>query len=323
MKAAARTRKPRRAALPANSAVRALAVLGDRWTLLILRDAFLGVRRFGDFEARLGITPTVLTRRLAQLVAAGLLRRAQATPARVDYHLTAKGLDVYPVALMLLRWETRWFPARAAIVLRHAVCGRETTPCLTCGACGTQVYPRDVRYEDGPGAGLDPATARRLRRPSISVDDNRAAHRYLEHAADILGDRWSWEIIGGAFLCRRRFDEIQSQTGMASNILSARLARLTRDGALERRVYQERPPRHEYVLTSKGRDLYAAIVMLMRWGDRWLAGRRGPPLILFHKLCGQPLDPRVTCSACGGVLDPHEVSYELADAPRSAADNLR
>ena len=101
---------------------------------------------------------------------------------------------------------------------------------------------------------------------------------------------------------------------MASNILSARLARLTRDGALERRVYQERPPRHEYVLTSKGRDLYAAIVMLMRWGDRWLAGRRGPPLILFHKLCGQPLDPRVTCSACGGVLDPHEVSYELADA---------
>ena len=91
MKAAARTRKPGRAALPANSAVRALAVLGDRWTLLILRDAFLGVRRFGDFEARLGITPTVLARRLAQLVAAGVLRRAQATPARVDYHLTAKG----------------------------------------------------------------------------------------------------------------------------------------------------------------------------------------------------------------------------------------
>ena len=101
---------------------------------------------------------------------------------------------------------------------------------------------------------------------------------------------------------------------MASNILSARLARLTRDGVLARRVYQERPQRHEYVLTTKGRDLYAAIVMLMRWGDRWLAGRRGPPLVLFHKPCGQPLDPRVICSACGGVLDPHEVSYELADA---------
>jgi DNA-binding HxlR family transcriptional regulator len=321
MKASAGTRKPRRPALPANSAVRALAVLGDRWTLLILRDAFLGVRRFGDFETRLGITPTVLTRRLAQLVAAGMLRRVQGPPGYVDYHLTAKGLDVYPVALMLLRWETRWFPARAAIVLRHDVCGRATTPCLTCGACGSEVQPRDVRYEDGPGAGLDPATARRLRRPSISVADNRATHRYLEHAADILGDRWSWGIIGGAFLRRRRFDEIQSQTGMASNILSDRLSRLTHDGVLERRVYQERPPRHEYVLTSKGRDLYGAIVMLMRWGDRWLAGRRGPPLILLHTPCGRPLDPRVACSACGGVLDPHEVSYELADAAKSAAES--
>ena len=103
MKPAARTRRPGRPALPANSAVRALAILGDRWTLLILRDAFLGVRRFGNFEARLGITPMVLARRLAQLVAAGVLRRAQATPGRDDYHLNSKCIDVYPVALMLLR----------------------------------------------------------------------------------------------------------------------------------------------------------------------------------------------------------------------------
>ena len=68
------------------------------------------------------------------------------------------------------------------------------------------------------------------------------------------------------------------------------------------------------VVAVGGAVAYAAIVMLMRWGDRWLAGRRGPPLVLFHKLCSQPLEPRVTCSACGGVLDPHEVSYELADA---------
>jgi DNA-binding HxlR family transcriptional regulator len=300
-----------KAALPANSAVRALATLGDRWTLLILRDAFFGVRRFGDFESRLGITPAVLTRRLAQLVDAGLLRRVAETASHVDYHLMPKGLDVYPVALMLLRWETRWFPAREAIVLRHTACGQDTTPVLTCGGCGDAVEARDVRYENGPGAGFDPATAQRLRRPSISAADNRATHRYLEHAADLLGDRWSWEIIGGAFLGRRRFDDIQAQSGMATNILSERLARLIADDVLARRAYQEHPLRHDYVLTDKGRDLYGAIVMLMRWGDRWLAGRRGPPLMLFHKRCGLPLDPRVTCSGCGEVLDPRQMSYQL------------
>ena len=302
---------PPRAAVPANSAVRALAILGDRWTLLILRDAFLGIRRFGDFEARLGIAPTVLTRRLGQLVRHGLLRRDRAKPSQIEYHLTRKGLDVYPVALMLLRWETGWFQARAAIVLHHVVCGRRTVPRFTCGGCHHEVGPHEVRYQDGPGAGRDPATARRLRRPSISAADNRASQRHLEHAADLLGDRWSWEIIGGAFLGRRRFDEIQSQTGMASNILSARLVRLIDEGVLARRVYQERPLRYEYVLTAKGRDLYPAIVMLMRWGDRWLAGKRGPPLVLFHETCGRALEPHVTCSECGEMLEAHAVRYEF------------
>jgi DNA-binding HxlR family transcriptional regulator len=311
MQRLAKSVKPRRPAVPANSAVRALAILGDRWALLVLRDAFLGIRRFSDFQGRLGIAPTVLTRRLAQLVRHGLLRRARAGPLQVEYHLTGKGLDVYPVALMLLRWETQWFPARAAIVLHHASCGRRTLPRFTCGGCGEEIDPHQVRYEDGPGAGRDPATARRLRRPSISAADNRANQRHLEHAADLLGDRWSWEIIGGAFLGRRRFDEIQSTTGMASNILSARLARLIDEGVITRRAYQERPPRYEYILTAKGRDLYPAIVMLMRWGDRWLAGKCGPPLMLFHGSCGRALDPQVTCSACGERLDARAVRYEF------------
>src|SRR5262245_11396890 len=311
MKRPAKQGRPPRAAVPANSAVRALAILGDRWTLLILRDALLGIRRFGDFQERLGIAPTVLTRRLAQLVRHGLLRRDHVTPAQVEYHLTGKGLDVYPVALMLLRWETLWFPARAAIVLHHIACGQRTVPRFTCGGCGEEAGPRDVRYEDGPGAGRDPATTRRLRRPSISAADNRANQRHLEHAADLLGDRWSSEIIGGAFLGRRRFDDIQSQTGMASNILSARLARLIDEGVLARRPYQERPLRYEYVLTAKGRDLYPAIVMLMRWGDRWLAGKRGPPLVLFHQTCGRALEPHVTCSECGEMLAAHAVRYDF------------
>jgi DNA-binding HxlR family transcriptional regulator len=118
--------------------------------------------------------------------------------------------------------------------------------------------------------------------------------------------------MGAAFFGRRRFDGIQAEVGIATNVLSDRLQRLVADGLLERRPYQERPLRHEYVLTPKGFDLYPATVMLMRWGDRWLAGDKGPPLILFHRTCGDRFDAQITCSACHAPLDPHEVQFEVA-----------
>ena len=132
----------------------------------------------------------------------------------------------------------------------------------------------------------------------------------------ILGDRWSWEVVGAAFQGRKRFDDIQASTGMATNILADRLRRLSADGIFTRRVYQDNPLRHEYVLTEKGRDFFPATVMLLRWGDRWMAGKRGPPMLLFHKTCGGPLNPQVTCSACGNALDAHEVTYTFADGTR-------
>lgn len=313
---------PQPPVIAANSARRALKTLGDRWTLLILRDAFLGTRQFGVWQARLGVTPTVLTKRLKTLTDNGIFKRARfnEVPPRVEYQLTDKGIDIYPIALMILRWEQAWFPAPGGeIVLRHKRCGQAITPRFTCGHCAAEVTARDVRYRDGPGAGTEPATAARLRRAAITAHDKRGTHGFLEHAVDILGDRWSWEAIGAAFLGRKRFEEFLAQTGMASNILSDRLRRLIEDGILIRRAYQDRPPRHEYLLTEKGRDFYAATVMLVRWGDRWLAGPKGPPVLLTHKTCGSALNPQVTCSGCGEALDPHEVEYEMGDAGAARA----
>src|SRR6185295_4554911 len=112
--------------LPANSARRALAILGNRWTLLILRDALFGVRQFNQWQARLGITPSVLSTRLKQLVDAGLLKRVafRETPPRVEYRLTAKAVDIYGFALMLLRWEQRWYDSKPRIALAHVRCGK-------------------------------------------------------------------------------------------------------------------------------------------------------------------------------------------------------
>ena len=301
----------------ANSARRALTVLGDRWTLLILRDAFLGVHQFGGWQTRLGITPAVLTRRLRQLVKSGILRRRQlrSSPPRIEYHMTEKGMDIYCMALMVLRWEQQWFkaPKGNAIVLRHLRCGHITRPQFTCGSCSAEVNARDVRYEDGPGAGAEDIRQKRIRRGSVTAASSKNPGRFLEHAADILGDRWSWELVGAAFQGRKRFDDIQASTGIATNILSDRLRRLSADGILTRHAYQQNPVRYEYALTAKGRDLFPAIVMLLRWGDRWLAGNAGPPTLLFHKTCGGPLEPRVSCSACGDALDAHDLSYEFSD----------
>jgi DNA-binding HxlR family transcriptional regulator len=301
--------------LPANSARRALAVLGNRWTLLILRDAFFGVRQFNEWQARLGITPSVLSTRLKQLVEAGLLERVtfRETPPRVEYRMTAKALDTYGFALMLARWDQRWYGGKPRLRLTHTTCGKASEPRFTCGACKAEVTAHDVRYEPGPGARRERISAPRLRRATITAADKRATHHFMEHVIDLLGDRWSSEVVAAAFFGQRRFDDIKSFTGMATNILSHRLRLLTGDDILERRVYQERPLRHEYALTDKGLDLYPEIVMLIRWGDRWLAGEHGPPLRLFHKTCGAELDPRVTCSGCGEDLAPKDVKYKLED----------
>lgn len=100
---------------------RALSAVGDRWTLLILRDAFLKVRRFEDFEASLGISRRTLTERLDGLVAAGVLERQpyQARPVRHEYRLTEKGLALYPALLALVHWGDAWYTGDDGPPVRH------------------------------------------------------------------------------------------------------------------------------------------------------------------------------------------------------------
>ncbi|HYC03033.1 MAG TPA: helix-turn-helix domain-containing protein [Azospirillaceae bacterium] len=135
------------------SLARALAVVGDRWTLLILREAFLRVRRFEDFQARLGIARRVLTERLAGLVADGVLRKVayQERPTRYEYRLTDKGLDLYPVVLALVHWGDAHYagPEGPPVLHRHKSCGHDFRSVLSCSACGGAVDPRDVEPHPG------------------------------------------------------------------------------------------------------------------------------------------------------------------------------
>jgi len=287
----------------ANSATRALNILGDRWTLMILYLAFQRVRRFDEFQGRIGIARSLLIDRLRRLHEIGVFKKAryQERPAREEYQLAEMGLDLYSLALTIIRWEKRWFydADNPAHRLKHS-CGREFTPEFRCGHCGELVVPRDVYVVDGPGAEFEPSPPPRAQRRSIvPAESLNQGNPMLDRAFQVLGDRWTSHVIAGAFMGRRRFNDFQNALGVAPNILSDRLGRLVEIGILRRELYQSRPDRWEYRLTDEGRDLYPLIAELNRWGDRWLATAKGPPLITYHRPCGHVLEPKVTCNQCG------------------------
>lgn len=131
----------------------------------------------------------------------------------------------------------------------------------------------------------------------------------VERALAQVGDAWTFLILREAFFGARRFDAIQKQLGAAPTVVTDRLKKLVAHGILERRQYATRPPRYEYRLTEKGLDLYPAIVLIMRWGDRWLDGGEGAPLELIHKLCGTHTRPKLVCDGCGVEIAVHDMDW--------------
>ena len=135
-----------------------LEVVGEKWTLLVLREAFYGVRRFEDFQRAVGCARNVLSARLTTLVEHGLLRReAYREPgrrARAEYRLTEKGRELLPAVIALMQWGDRWTagPAGPAVVVTHRGCGAEVRAELTCAAGHRDLTARETLPVPGPGA---------------------------------------------------------------------------------------------------------------------------------------------------------------------------
>lgn len=307
-----------------SSVTRAIRVLGDRWSILIIRDAFQGVRRFQDFLARTGTSRATLTNRLRSLVANGILKRVPYSdaPPRDEYRLTDKGRDLFGLSLIAWRWERRWAPRDAGIPTKliHRTCGHVTRPVLACGHCGIELTIRDTCYRAGPGANARAPVAGRFRRlSSLTSASHRGTETGLTHIADIVGDPWTPMVLATAFFGLRRFDEMQKELGIATNVLADRLELLVREKIFRRRLYQRRPPRHEYRLTDKGRSIFGYALLLNAWGDRWLATSAGPPYFIVHRACEQQVQPVVRCSHCHDELKPGSVAGREAGGPRATA----
>ena len=131
-----------------------LEVIGERWTMHVLRESFLGVRRFEDYRRNIGVARNILSDRLNTLVTEGILRRelySERQP-RYEYRLTRKGIDLHEILIALMKWGNRWTPNEdgPAVVLRHRECGGTVEPVLSCPDCGEPVHAWDLEALPGP-----------------------------------------------------------------------------------------------------------------------------------------------------------------------------
>jgi DNA-binding HxlR family transcriptional regulator len=148
-------------------------------------------------------------------------------------------------------------------------------------------------------------------------------HRFqgesVGRALELVGERWTLLILREAFFGVQRFGQLARNLNIPRPTLSSRLRMLVDVGLLDRVPYSRDPERHEYRLTEAGRDLFAAIVVLMRWGDEHLPHPDGPPIVLRHQSCGEIADPRLICARCGDEITARNVTPEAGPGHRATS----
>jgi DNA-binding HxlR family transcriptional regulator len=146
-------------------------VVGERWTLLILRDIFLGIRKFEDLHRSLGVARNILQARLELLTEEGVIEKRPYQEGRYEYCLTKKGQELWPALMALLRWGDRHYAVHGRPrLIKHRECGGEVTDHLTCEKCGRSLKLQDLYWEWGPGAeAWDKRQRRRARRRTATA----------------------------------------------------------------------------------------------------------------------------------------------------------
>lgn len=290
---------------------RALVLMGDMWTVRLVRAIFTEQRRFQDLRVSLSISDPVLSRRLRSLVDDGLLftRAYQSHPPRHEYLLTESGIDLWRVMIALWTWDRTWAGPNhrdAGMRLRHHTCGNSTRPVFGCGHCGAiGLTARDVKGSVDARLLLDVVSRRSRRSPAITGPID---------ASGVLGDRWSTLILSDALMGSRRFSEFQSHLKISPVTLTYRLELFVETGMLSRESVSTGGKRQEYRLTPKGIDFFSVTATINSWAAQWLADDGQSGLSLTHTACGAELEPQFTCNSCNGVLTRPEISFEGPDA---------
>lgn len=319
-----------------SAAERSIAVIGDAWTLRVLRTIFRGKRRYGDFIKELGMSRAVLTDRLNKLVAHDVLLRDTREGGHPAYRLTERGLDLWPLFLAMWVWESDWgtgqdqdtwapdVPRRQVV---HTACGHTMQPQFKCRHCLQVVVPFETvaataessvipqsmviglrseeakNLQDAFAAPLSISSAfRRNRQDAMHSTSTLQAHRLVR----VIGDRWNSAVVAAAFRAVRTFSGFEHSLGIGPAQLTMRLAELQKLGILRSRAYAGARP--EYRLTQAGIALYPVTMELVRWGNRWYWPGT-PTFSILHLLCQHTLEARWHCGHCEAELMRETVRF--------------
>ena len=288
-----------------------LGLLGDEWSLLIVRYALAGARRFGDWRTRVGISDAVLSGRLRSLVDGGVLERVRYSqrPPRDEYLLTESGRDLWPVLVAIWTWERRFVPGRDAELpeMVHVGCGHVAHAELHCGSCAASVTAGDVDLALGPSGAFE---------RSAPVSAYRRRPGSFEQTMEVIGSRWSVALLGAAFLGATRFSDFERMLGAPPTVLAERLQRF-----VDLRVLVAEPAgeRAGYRLTEKGEALFDVVATMLRWGERWKGAPDGPAVLATHGDDGHVFLPELACSVCAESLEAGSIRVVPEDRPHSGA----
>ncbi len=305
-----------------NAIGRMLAVLGDEWSLLLVRESLMGATKFSDFAA-LPISNAVLTARLQSLVRDGLLRREiyQQQPLRAGYLPTAECRQLWTVLLSIWQWERTWVHDRpdALPLMRHRDCGQDFAPTLTCAHCHAPTEALDIEARWGPSGGWLRSVPRATTRKRLRAAEADQPGMFPQTMA-IFGNRWSAAIVGAAFLGTQRFSDFQSRLNAPAALVADRLKLFCDIGILQAAAHRMRSDWSEYHLTPKGLAFYPVVACAIGWAQDNYRGEEGPALLLTHRRCGHAFVPLLTCDQCSAPLTGN--SIQIVTRPDDAVGRI-
>ena len=283
-----------------------LGLLGDEWTLLVIQQALMGATRYGEFQARLPISHSVLSNRLQSLTRDELLtkRTYQTNPPRAEYLTTPRSRSLWPTLVAIWDWERQWVPdhAESLPAMRHTGCGGDFAPQVTCRSCGETVSEKDVVAQWGPSGSWARSVPTSATRRRSATDQRQGQAGLFPQTMSVLGNRWAFALLVAAFVGVSRFTDFQTQLGAPPGSVADRLSIFASPtGCWSPRTTAIASPR-------RAARLFPVLISALQWAQRWFRAAEGPAVIITHTGCGKRFAAVLVCDQCAEPLTGAEVA---------------